>query len=53
MVAVVDSLGGQFCGGTLVASKYVISAAHCMFTWNETVPIKTSEFKVRTFQLIL
>merc|ERR1719510_1095439 len=22
--------GGQFCGGTLVASKYVISAAHCM-----------------------
>ena len=21
----------QFCGGTLVASKYVISAAHCMF----------------------
>ena len=32
MVALVSSSGFQFCGGTLVASKYVISAAHCMFT---------------------
>ena len=29
MVALVRG-GSQFCGGTLVASKYVISAAHCM-----------------------
>ena len=43
----------DFCGGTLVASKYVISAAHCMEhqscnqvgcgPWR---PIKTTEIKV-------
>ena len=26
---------GSFCGGTLVASKYVISAAHCFFSTND------------------
>merc|ERR1711976_577730 len=32
MAAIMDGTGSsQFCGGTLVASKYVISAAHCMF----------------------
>merc|ERR1719384_664687 len=33
MVALVDTntTDGQFCGGTLVASKYIITAAHCMF----------------------
>ena len=48
MVALVRSDGaGQFCGGTLVASKYVISAAHCMFLdREETMPITASGFKV-------
>ena len=47
MVALVGSSGGQFCGGTLVASKYVISAAHCMFAdQQETIPLTASDFKV-------
>ena len=29
------SVGGGFCGGTLVASKYIISAAHCMFEYDD------------------
>ena len=44
MVALVRG-GSQFCGGTLVASKYVISAAHCMFDWNDAA-LAPSSFKV-------
>ena len=46
MVAILDS-DGQFCGGTLVASKYVISAAHCMFTDEKGEnPYTASQLKV-------
>jgi len=48
MVALVGSSGGQFCGGTLVASKYVISAAHCMFMDNALTQARPlSELKIR------
>ena len=54
MVALVGSSGGQFCGGTLVASKYVISAAHCMFMDRELTQARPlSELKVWIFFLIL
>ena len=43
MVALVYASGGQFCGGTLVASKYVISAAHCMFNKDGS----SRDFKVK------
>ena len=39
--------GNLQCGGTLVASKYVISAAHCMFSDQAlTRPLRTRDFKV-------
>ena len=55
MAALVDSTGGQFCGGTLVASKYVISAAHCMFIIDQEgiQERPLSELKVWIFFLIL
>ena len=47
MAALVDSTGGvQFCAGTLVASKYVISAAHCMFEQDGS-PTNNTDIKVK------
>ena len=51
MVAIISG-NRSFCGGTLVASKYVISASHCFMTYiNNTQiiigPIDPSEVRVR------
>ena len=37
---------GAFCGGSLVASKYVVTAAHCMFD-AANMPLMESEVQVR------
>ena len=44
-MALLDKNGEQDCAGTLIASKYVISAAQCMFDQND-MALSTSDFQV-------
>ena len=37
-----DGRFGPYCGGTLIASKYVISAAHCFFKVDKNTKLVTS-----------
>ena len=50
LLKVLDHRGYLTCGGTLVASKYILTAAHCVHGHQGT-RVKESDIKVRMFAM--
>lgn len=48
MAALFTSSGSFFCGGTLVAARHVVTAAHCLYhDQYETQPMAAASVRVR------